>query len=187
VSTPQETGSGTTAGKGRPTPSRKQAEAAAKARAKTPRTRKEINARTRTERAANSAKVREAMKTGDDRYLPARDKGPVKRFVRDWVDCRFTIVELVLPVLIVAMAFSYTRSKSLAIAGELVVLLLVLSVILSLAFYRAALFREIRKRFPGQSTKGLTYYMGMRMVQVRFLRMPKPQLKVGEKLPDNYR
>ena len=35
------------------------------------------------------AKQREALANGDERYLPARDKGPVRRFVRDYVDSRF--------------------------------------------------------------------------------------------------
>jgi len=88
----------------------------------------------------------------------------------------------VLPVLVIAMAFSYTRNESLMFAGEMVMLLLVVAVVISVALYRAVLFREIRSRFPGQSTKGLTYYMAMRMMQVRFLRMPKPQVKIGDKI-----
>jgi len=179
VSTPQDTSSSPASGKGRPTPTRKEAEAAAKARAKAQRTSKGSS---RAERAANAAKVREAMKSGDDRYLPARDKGPVKRFVRDWVDCRFTIVELVLPVLVIAMAFSYTGNSNLMFAGEMVMLLLVIAVVISVLLYRSVLLREVRSRFPGQSTKGLTYYMAMRMMQLRFLRMPKPQVKIGDKV-----
>ena len=73
-------------GKGRPTPSRKEAEAAARARAKVPRTRKEQMAAQRAARGETSQRMRQAMKTGDERYLPARDRVPVKRFIRDFVD-----------------------------------------------------------------------------------------------------
>src|SRR3954449_12985484 len=72
--------------KGRPTPSRREAEAANKAKAKVPRTRKEIAAARRLARADSSTKVRQAMRSGDDQYLPARDRGPVRRFIRDYVD-----------------------------------------------------------------------------------------------------
>ena len=31
------------------------------------------------------------MKTGDERYFLPRDKGPVRRFIRDFVDSRFSL------------------------------------------------------------------------------------------------
>jgi len=80
--------------KGRPTPSRKEAEAARKARAKVPRTRKEMAAAQKLQRNESSTQMRQAMRNGDDRFLPARDKGPVRRFIRDYVDSRFSFIEL---------------------------------------------------------------------------------------------
>ena len=50
------------------------------------------------------------MRTGDERYLPARDKGPVKRFIRDYVDARLSIAEFLLPLLIVIMVLQYSRN-----------------------------------------------------------------------------
>ncbi len=78
-------------GKGRPTPTRKEAEAAAKARAKVPRTRKEQAAAQRAHAASPARRCARAMKTGDERYLLPRDKGPVRRFIRDFVDRRFSL------------------------------------------------------------------------------------------------
>ena len=86
------TDAGAAGGKGRPTPTRKEAEAAAKARAKVPRTRKEQAAAARLARSDSSTKMRQAMKTGEEKYLPARDRCPVKRFIRDMVDSRFSFV-----------------------------------------------------------------------------------------------
>ncbi|MEX0426395.1 DUF3043 domain-containing protein [Nocardioides sp. DS6] len=174
-------------GKGRPTPTRKEAEAARKARLKTPRTRKEQAAAARLARAESSQKMREAMKTGDDRYLPARDRGPVKRFVRDYVDSRFTIAEVVLPVLIVAMIFGYVGSTRLAVIGELVVLLMIVLVVINLVVLLVGMRRQIRARFSEKDVRGTTYYAVMRAMQVRFLRMPKPQVKIGTELPKTYR
>jgi hypothetical protein len=92
-----------TDGKGRPTPSRKEAEAAARARAKATATGAKRGRAGRQARAAQNAKVREAMKSGDERYLPARDKGPVRRFIRDFVDARLCMAELLLPLLLVIL------------------------------------------------------------------------------------
>ena len=83
--------------KGRPTPTRKEAEAAARERARAPMDKKAAQKLLRERRAESNAKMREGMRTGDERYLPARDQGPVKRFIRDYVDARLSIAEFLLP------------------------------------------------------------------------------------------
>lgn len=173
-------------GKGRPTPSRKEAEAAARARAKTPRTRKEMAAAERARRAAASNKVREAMKTGDERYLPARDRGPVRRFIRDFVDVRFSFTELLIPVMLVTLVLSWTGNPTLMSIGELVLLGSIVMILFDLVFLRIRLRAELKRRFPEASYKGTTFYAVMRALQMKFLRMPKAQVKIGDQLPESY-
>lgn len=174
-------------GKGRPTPSRKEAEAAARARAKVPRTRKEQAAAQRSARGDTSRKMREAMKTGDDRYLPSRDRGPVRRFIRDFVDSRFSFIELMVPLLIVSMILGYSGSSGMVQLGNTVLFTTLLVIIVDIVMLRVRLRRELARRFPGESTKGTTLYAAMRSLQMKFLRLPKPQVKIGEKLPETYR
>ncbi len=174
-------------GKGRPTPTRKEAEAAARARAKVPRTRKEQAAAQRGARGDTSRKMREAMKTGDDRYLPSRDRGPVRRFIRDFVDSRFSFTELMVPLLIVSMILGYSGSASMRGLGNTVLFTTLLVIIVDIVMLRFRLRRELARRFPGESTKGATLYAAMRSLQMKFLRLPKPQVKIGEKLPETYR
>ena len=83
-------------------PTRKEAEAARKQRLTAPRAAQAERPRSReqAQRAAGQNAHRRCN-TGDDRYLPARDKGPVKRYVRDYVDSRRTIGEYLLPVFFV--------------------------------------------------------------------------------------
>ena len=173
-------------GKGRPTPSRKEAEAARMARVRTPRTRKEQQAAARGARYESSQKLRQAMKTGDERYLPARDRGPMRRFTRDYVDSRFTIAELILPLLVVTMVLGYS-SSSLAYFANAFMTLMLLAVVANLVWLRFGLHRQLKRRFPDASYKGLTYYAVVRAVQLRFLRMPKSQVRIGQQLPDVYR
>ncbi len=52
---------------------------------------------------------------------------------------------------------------------------------------RFRLRRELAARFPGESIKGTTYYALSRALNPRFLRMPKPQVKIGATLPETYR
>jgi hypothetical protein len=173
--------------KGRPTPSRREAEAANRAKAKVPRTRREQAAARRLARSESTAKMREAMRTGDDRYLPARDRGPVRRFIRDFVDCQFWILELMLPILVVLLLFGYSGSTALATYANVAMPALILLILVESLRLRWRLRRELARRFPDESPKGATFYAVMRALQVRPFRQPKPQVKLGTRLPDRYR
>ena len=169
-------------GKGRPTPTRKEAEAAAKARARAPRDKKTARRLARDQRAAQSAKMREGLRTGDERYLPARDQGRVKRFVRDYVDARICMAEFLLPLLVVIMV-SQVISPAFANGLWSATILLV---VLDTVFLVFRLRREVRRRFPDESHKGITSYAILRSMQLRWLRLPKRQVRIGERLPDRY-
>jgi len=169
-------------GKGRPTPTRKEAEAAAKARAKAPMDKKAARQVLREQRTSQNAKMREGLRTGEERYLPARDQGKVKKFTRDFVDARISMAEFLLPLLVVIMvmqAFSPALANGLWSATILVVLL-------DTVFMVFRLKRELRTRFPDESHKGVTSYAVLRALQMRWLRLPKRQVKIGQRLPDRY-
>ena len=165
--------------KGRPTPTRREAEAAARERAKAPMDKKAAQKVLRERRVESNAKVREGMRTGDERYLPNRDKGPVKRFIRDYVDARLSIAEFLLPVLIVIMVMQYSsNTRAIQIGSALMTTtLLVVAVDTSWLLFRIK--RALRAKFPDESMKGTTFYTVMRVLQLRFMRMPKPQVKIG--------
>jgi len=182
VETPVKAG-----GKGRPTPTRREAEAAAKARAKTPRTRKEIAAAQRSVRSQSSQTVRQAMKSGDEKNYPARDRGPERRFIRDFVDARFSLIELVIPLLIVTMILGYSGNDGLRSIGNTVLLVTVLLVVVDMVMLRVRIRRELTRRFPESSLKGQTYYAITRAMQMKFMRLPKSQVKIGQQLPEDYR
>lgn len=173
--------------KGRPTPSRKEAEALNKARNKVPRTRKEQSEAKRLARGESSSKMRDAMKTGDDRFLPARDKGPVRRFIRDYVDSRFSFIELLLPVMVVVLVLGWSGSPALASFANATLLAVLLVIVIEVVRTRSRLRKELSSRFPNEPQNGATYYAVMRSLQMRFMRMPRAQVKIGQQLPERYR
>src|SRR3954451_9592873 len=79
--------------KGRPTPKRSEAQTQRRSVANTPMTRKDAAKRQREVRREQLERQRQALAGGDERYLPARDRGPVRKFARDFVDSRFNIAE----------------------------------------------------------------------------------------------
>jgi hypothetical protein len=174
-------------GKGRPTPSRREAEAAAKARARVPRDRKEQARAQRASRNESSKSVRAAMKAGDERYYLARDRGPVRRFIRDLVDSRFSFIELMIPLLIVTMVMGYSGNARLAGIGNTILMGTILLVLLDMVMLRRKLRRELTRRFPDEPLKGTTYYAVSRAMQMKFMRLPKSKVKIGQELPEHYR
>lgn len=174
-------------GKGRPTPSRREAEAAARARAKVPRDRKEQARAQRAARNESSQSVRAAMKAGDERYYLARDQGPVRRFIRDFVDSRFSFIELMIPLLIVTMVLGYSGNERLAGIGNTILMGTILLVVLDMFMLRRKLRRELTRRFPDEPLKGTTYYAITRALQMKFMRLPKAKVKIGQELPEHYR
>ena len=173
--------------KGRPTPTRKEAEAAARARAKVPRTRKELAAAQRSAKSESSKTVRAGMKAGEERYLLARDKGPVRRFIRDFVDVRFSFIELMIPLLIVTMVLGYSGNSRMAAIGNTVLFSTILLVLVDMFVLRFRLRRQLAVRFPDEPLKGTTYYALTRALQMKFMRLPKPKVKIGQGLPEHYR
>jgi hypothetical protein len=173
--------------KGRPTPSRKEAEAANKARAKVPRTRKEMAAAQRASRGESSTQMRQAMRTGDDRYLPARDRGPVRRFIRDYVDSRFSFIELLIPLMLAVLILGWTGNSTVTTYANLAMLSVFALIVVDLLRLRFRLRRELSARFPDAPANGATYYAVARSMQMRFMRLPKAQVKVGQQLPERYR
>lgn len=167
-------------GKGRATPTRKQAEAAAKARAKTPRSRGE-------KMRADRLKAQAAIRSGDERYLAERDRGPVRKFLRDFIDSKVNIGEILLPCLILSVALNFFANRSVITFAMLFILVLALMTVMSLWGLRLGVRRELKRRFPGVSPKGHVYYALTRSTNMRIMRNPKPQVKIGAKLPETYK
>ena len=170
-------------GKGRPTPTRKEAEAAARARAKAARNPKAAKGASRAVRAERSQDIRARMRAGEEKYLLPRDQGPVRRFVRDYVDSRLNMAEFAMPLLIVSLVAQMAGAVALG-AGVMNATLLV--VVLDAVWLRFRLRKQLRERFGPEHVKGTTFYALMRALQMRFLRIPKPQVRIGQELTGHY-
>ncbi len=167
-------------GKGRPTPSRKEAEAARKKRLAAPRNRKEANLLRREKMREARARQRQALESGDDRYLPARDQGPVKRLVRDYVDSRRTIGEFMLPIFLLIFVTVYINTEWAARFSSSAFLSVMLLMIFDSVRISRGAKAAVRAKFGDDETKGITMYTLMRSWQMRRLRLPKPQIKAGD-------
>ncbi|GGZ70004.1 membrane protein [Streptomyces echinoruber] len=167
--------------KGRPTPKRSEARSQRRSVANTPMTRKEAARRQREERRIALERQRQALAGGDERYLPARDKGPVRRFARDFVDSRFNIAEFFLPVAVIILVLSTVPSPALKNLSLLLWLVVIVLIVLDSAVTGFRLRKRLAERFPNENRRGAVAYALMRSLQMRRLRLPKPQVKRGER------
>ena len=170
-----------TGGKGRPTPSRREAEAAAKARAKAVYDAKGSRKAQRQQRSQAASKMREAMRTGDERYLPARDKGPVRRFIRDYVDSRLCVGEFLLPLLVIIMVLQAGTNATMQSASNNLWFATVVLTALDTLWMLWRLRQQLKVRFPDEDARGASFYAIMRMLQLRPMRQPKAKVKLGGK------
>ncbi|MQA85222.1 MAG: DUF3043 domain-containing protein [Streptosporangiales bacterium] len=168
-------------GKGRPTPKRREAESRRRQPFQAPRGRKEAYRQTRQRQREQRRRMREGVAKGDERYLPARDKGSVRGLARNYVDSRRSIGEyfLILTVIILVLGFI---PQLTAIAYNLLWPLMMATIVAEGVFVARKVRRLAEERHPGESTRGVGFYAAMRGLQLRRLRLPPPRVKVGEKI-----
>lgn len=149
--------------------------------------RKEQVKKQRAARDSARAKAREAMRTGtNDRYLPPREAGPVRRFCRDYVDNRLNLAEVLLPALVVILMFSFVNQPWASIAVLILWTSLILATIVDEVIMVRGLKKELRARFAPDETRGSVAYAVLRSSQLRRFRMPKAQVKRGEGVRDRH-
>lgn len=162
-------------GKGRATPTRRQAEIARKAKLGVlPSDPKE---RRRAERAARSdsySRERLAVKSGDTRNYPLRDRGPARAFVRDYVDRRLRLLEFLMPAAVLSLfAPVLVRNNTLAVDVTFGMELIVFVGILLGALLNFRVKRAVRAQFGDSEVRGTGFYAFSRAAMPRVLRQPK--------------
>ncbi|MDQ4501090.1 DUF3043 domain-containing protein [Sinomonas sp. ASV322] len=177
---PEEQPAAPLVGKGAPTPRRKDQEAARR-RPIVPTDRKASKAAERQAAAEERARTRRALETGDERYLPVKDRGDQKRFTRDVVDARFNVGEYLMFAALAFVVISFVVPQaSEAQFYILIAFWVVFALVILDTFW---LSRQIRKRLISkfrEVERGTVWYGAMRALQFRPLRLPKPQVTRGQ-------
>lgn len=169
---------GASTGKGRPTPSRKQAEAA-NARPIVGSRDRAMMKEQRRQQAEARERARLGMMQGDERFLTPRDKGPQRRYVRDYVDARWSVGELLIPMMLVVLVMTFIPGI-MQIISLVVIWAFVGLAILDAVFLGMRLKKRLAEKFGEDRVQpGFRWYAAMRAFQFRPLRVPKPQVKRG--------
>ena len=168
--------------KGRPTPKRKDAESARKVSSLAPAHSKEEKARQKAATRAARVAQRAAYLRGDENALPLRDRGPVRKFVRSYVDSRRSIGEYFLPIIGIVLLVSLVPHPAAALVGVVMMYTVLFASVIDGILLSRKIKREVIARFPSESFKGLGIYGWLRSTQMRRMRAPKPGVATGEKI-----
>lgn len=140
----------------------------------------------RQENMRRRKEQQERMDAGDERYLLARDIGPVRRYVRDWVDSRAFLTNWVMLIALIILGATLLGGINPYVANIISLIGMVVIVILAIegVILGKRCNNAVRKKFPDTTETGLRlgFYAYSRATQPRKWRSPKPQVERGAKV-----
>lgn len=172
-----------TEGKGRPTPKRRDAQR--RAAAPPPADRKEAARRLRERQRKERVEARQKMMAGDERYLPARDRGEERALVRNVVDARRNVGSyFLIAALVILVGTSSGMPPSIQFGAQLLWYALAVLFIADCVLLSRRIRKLVRSRYPKSTQRmgGLYVYGVMRSITFRRMRMPSPKVKLGEQV-----
>lgn len=165
-------------GKGHATPTRREREAA-NMRPLVSNDRKAANKDARAKMAQSREKARIGLANGDERYLPQRDRGPQRKFVRDYVDARFSAGEALIPLMFIVILTTFV--PALGTYSYLALWAFFLIAVIDSVILGTLVKKKLGAKFGEGAVQGGTrWYAAMRALQLRPMRLPKPQVKRWE-------
>ncbi len=183
---------GGTAAKGRPTPKRREAENRRRGPAPAPpktqpeaptlaKANRPAKEERREQRQREAARRRAGMERGEDKYLPPRDRGPVRAYVRDVVDSRPHLLGLFMPLALVVVASVLVPVPAVQQYMSLFSLAMLMVMIAEGVYLGLSTTSRVRAKFPNEDVNalGTGWYAFTRATQPRRLRMPKPRVQRG--------
>ena len=162
------------AGKGQATPTRKKQEAANK-RPLVPDDRKLAAKQARAKSTAARDVARAGMAAGVDKYLPLRERGLQKRYARDYVDARFNVGELMIPIMFLVILL--TTIPSVDVYAIFALWAFFILAVIDCVVLGFILTKKIEAKFGADNAERIRWYAAMRALQLRPMRLPKPQVK----------
>ena len=164
-------------GKGHPTPTRKEREAANQ-RPLVSGDRRAGNKAARARMAEARERARVGMANGEEKYLQARDKGPQRRYIRDYIDARFSVGEVMIPILFIIIILSFIDSAVFQLVSVFALWGFFLLAVADCLVVGFVVNRRLAVKFGSDRVqRGNRWYAAMRAMQMRVMRLPKPQVK----------
>ena len=190
---PAKTKPAAQAAKGRPTPKRATAEAnryrtitgsttSGRGRPAAGDPKRKLTPEEKARAREDRNKQLSAMRRGEDWALGARDRGPAKKLVRDYVDSHRRPMEYYMYALILLIIALFAGKSNHALSNymQLFLLAVIAVIVVDGYFLRRSIVKAVHERLPNESTRGLAMYAIMRALQLRRFRTPAPRVSPGD-------
>jgi hypothetical protein len=120
------------------------------------------------------------MANGEEKYLQLRDRGPQRRYIRDYIDARFNVGEIMIPALFVIIILSFINNPIVQVVSVIALWAFFLVAVADCIVVGFVINRKLVAKFGAdRMQKGNRWYAAMRALQLRLMRLPKPQVKRG--------
>jgi len=162
--------------KGKPTPKRKDAEAKLKISPLSPTASKDAKRALKEQSRVRRLEARAAYMRGEENALPYRDKGPARRFVRNYIDERRSISEYFLVLIMLVLFLTIIPIPAVQLAAVALMYSSMIFMTVNGIFLSRKLKKLVAEKYPEEPTKGIGMYGWMRSTQLRRLRAPAPQV-----------
>ncbi len=122
------------------------------------------------------------MRRGEEWALPPKDRGAVRALARDYIDSRRLIVSeyilfAVFALILLVFLLGAAKNSSVVLFIEIGIVALIA---LEALYHSTRVSRLAAQRFPGQSTRGLAWYVAKRSIRLRSSRIPPARVSRGE-------
>lgn len=146
---------------------------------------KEERRQLREQKRERRREITEGMKRGDERYLSARDRGPERAIARDVVDSRRTVGTWFFAGALVVLFFSgAAMPPDIRLFANLAWALLAVAVVTDSWLLCRRTGKLVRTRVPDSTERraSLYFYVVMRGLTFRRMRIPQPRVGFGDRV-----
>ena len=99
--------------------------------------------------------------------------------MRDYVDARFSIGEVLIPVMFLVILLTLIPDAQVQTIGILALWAFFIVAVVDVVILGFLLTRKLKAKFGEDKAERVRWYAAMRALQLRPLRLPKPQVKRG--------
>ena len=100
--------------------------------------------------------------------------------MRDYVDARFSIGEILIPVMFLVILLTLIPDAQVQTIGILALWAFFIIAVVDVVILGFLVTRKLTAKFGEDKVERVRWYAAMRALQLRPLRLPKPQVKRGQ-------
>ena len=102
-------------------------------------------------------------------------------YIRDFIDARFSVGEIMIPIMFVVIILTFVQDDVFQVLAIIGLWLFFILAVIDCLIVGFRINRKLAAKFGAdQLQRGNRWYAAMRALQLRMMRLPKPQVKRGQ-------